>query len=29
MMWEDIAKQYVKMFIDTVEKARLKDTRVV
>lgn len=29
MMWENIAKQYVKMFIDTVEKARLKDTRVV
>lgn len=29
MMWEDIAKQYVKMFIKVVEKVRLKDSAVV
>ena len=29
MMWEDIARQYVKMFIKTVEEVRLKDSVVV
>ncbi|MDQ2087317.1 glycosyltransferase family 4 protein [Herbivorax sp. ANBcel31] len=29
MMWESIANRYTKMFIDTVEETKLKDSRVV